>query len=60
MERLRIVVDAALTGGAIAAQAVHGMVAFSVAHPEACAAWHTGSNTIVILAAEDPEQIRRR
>ena len=55
MDKLRIVVDVSLTGGAIAAQAVHAAVAFSIAHPEAFADWHSTSNTVVILAAEQGE-----
>ena len=51
MDRFRIVVDASLEGGAIAAQTGHGVTAFAVAHPEAFRAWHTGSNIIAILAA---------
>ena len=51
MDKLRIVVDAALEEGAIAAQTGHAVTEFSFAHPEAFRAWHTGSNTIVILAA---------
>lgn len=51
MDRLRIVVDAALSPGAVAAQAVHAVVAFGAEHPEACEAWRTGSNTVVILEA---------
>lgn len=51
MDRLRIVVDAALSPGAVAAQAVHAVVAFGAEHREAHEAWRTGSNTVVILEA---------
>lgn len=49
--RLRIIVDASLTAGPIAAQAVHAAIAFGVEHPEAAEAWRTSSNTVAILAA---------
>lgn len=55
MDRLRVVVDAGLSPGAVAAQAVHAVVAFGVEHPEGFKAWRTGSSTIVILAADEAQ-----
>ena len=52
MHRLRIIVDAALDPGAVAAQAVHAAFAFQLEHPDAAARWMATSNTVAVLAAE--------
>lgn len=49
--RLRIIVDASLSAGPVAAQAVHAAIAFGAEHPEAAEAWRASSNTVAILAA---------
>lgn len=53
MKKLFIISRSDLPPGAIAAQSVHGAIAFTVAHPSTFKEWHDDSNNIVLLAVPD-------
>lgn len=50
MTRLYIAVLDALSAGERLAQCAHAVAEIHAVQPDACAAWHAGSNTVVVLA----------
>lgn len=56
-ERLYVVVRADLPPGLQAAQALHAEREFAAEHPEIEARWHRESNTVVILAVPDEDEL---
>ncbi len=55
--KLRIVVDGTLPPGLQASQALHAAREFADDHPEIEEEWHTASNNIVILQAQDEHHL---
>jgi peptidyl-tRNA hydrolase len=57
VDKLRVITRRDLPAGAQAAQFVHGALAFAAEHPEVTRAWMDTSNTIVLLAERDEQDL---